>query len=515
MSHIYPTNVIEGGISNHSWPGSAETPAAYDAPPAGGHAMVHVHATSSAANANGRQAAEIYHIAPSTLVTGYPTTAAAASGTAPRSTAVAAAASTAIASTVAAAAASPSRPSLQLGIPTSIVLAPIIPPPKKQRKSNDEFTILERLKILSELKGPNAISVPDLAAKHRTSRTSIYRWKKDLPRLLKLSKKSDGTQHKKRVPIKKKGNRKSTYNEEFSAIQKLRAIRELSSTSEGGSNPPPSVRTVAAKIGANYRSVYRWRKDEARLIQLVEQDGKGNSKRLIRDPMGRIKEALKLFYESHTEQQQNADGVYAETGAQSPPPITGPMLALKAIQIRDEMLAQHEISPFLSEMELKGMREFTGSASWGRKVLHKLLSRNEEKEEQYGNASSPPQQQQHHHVSTSTTTTNQSTTSRKTSNTSSTQKQQHQKIRDMKREITMLKKKLHGSEAHVLQLEEENAALRVQITTLTMGGGSGDAGAFHHHEEVEEEDDVGEEEAEEGDEEDTGGEEDGYKEEYY
>lgn len=325
--------------------------------------------------------------------------------------------------------------------------------------------------------------------------------------MLKLSKRSDGTQHKKRVPIKKKGNRKSTYNEEFSAIQKLRAIRELSSTSgEGGSNPPPSVRTVAAKIGANYRSVYRWRKDEARLIQLVEQDGKGNSKRLIHDPMGRIKEALKLFYESHTAQQQE--------GGLSPTQITGPMLALKAIQLRDEMLAQHEISPFLSEMELKGMREFTGSASWGRKVLHKLLGRNEEKEDQYGNASSLPQQ---HQVSTTTTTTTasttQSTTSKNKTNASS-QKQQQQKIRDMKREITMLKKKLHSSETHVHQLEEENAELRMQIATLTMGASGGGGGGAFHQEEEEAEEEENEEEADEVEEDDRG-EDDGYKEEYY
>lgn len=36
------------------------------------------------------------------------------------------------------------------------------------------------------------------------------------------------------------------------------------------------------------------------------------------------------------------------------------------------MLAQHELTPFLTEEEAKGMREFTASTSWGRKIVHKF-----------------------------------------------------------------------------------------------------------------------------------------------
>ena len=416
---------------------------------------------------------------------------------------------------------------LQFGIPDSVVLAPIHPPPPKKRKTNDEFTILERLEILSELKqtGPNAISVPALAAKHRTSRTSIYRWKKDLPRLLKLSKKSDDTKHKKRVPIKKtKGNRKSTYNEEFSASQKLMAIRELSTSSssasggngvgiDGGSAPaPPSVRAVAAKIGANYRSLYRWKKDEQKLIQLVEQEGKGNCKRLVRDPMGRVKSALKLFYESQQQQQQH-QRASDDGNVNGVPPLTGTLLALKGKQIRDEMLAQHEITPFLSEMELKGMREFTGSASWGRKVLHTLVAKEDDDDDGAMTGGMFNEQQQHHpqqqqpplwDAAPSQPTNATSKSNRKKASLPT--QQQQQKIRDLKREITLLKKNLQGCEVRVHELENENAALRAQVASM-MNGDDGD-GAFEQEEDDEER--GGEDE----DVEEEGGEDDGYT-EYY
>ena len=420
---------------------------------------------------------------------------------------------------------------LRFGIPDSVVLAPIHPPPPKKRKTNDEFTILERLEILSELKqtGPNAISVPALAAKHRTSRTSIYRWKKDLPRLLKLSKKSDDTKHKKRVPIKKtKGNRKSTYNEEFSASQKLMAIRELSTSSssasggngvgiDGGSAPaPPSVRAVAAKIGANYRSLYRWKKDEQKLIQLVEQEGKGNCKRLVRDPMGRVKGALKLFYESQQQQQQQHQRASGDGNVNGVPPLTGTLLALKGKQIRDEMLAQHEITPFLSEMELKGMREFTGSASWGRKVLHMFVAKKDEDDD--GAMTGGMFNEQHHHhpqqpplwdAAQSQPTNATSKGNRK--NASLPTQQQQQKIRDLKREITLLKKNLQGCEVRVIELENENAALRAQIASMMNGGGDGcDDGDVAFEQEEDEEEGGGEDE----DVEDEGGEDDGYT-EYY
>ena len=241
----------------------------------------------------------------------------------------------------------------QFGIPESTIMSAVPPQPKKKRKTQDEFTITQKIDILDELKGSNPPTVPDLAAKHNTSRTSIYRWKKDLPRLMKLAKKEGKGQYK-RV-----GSKRKMYNDEYTAAEKLAVVRELKG--EGA----PSVRTLAERLSTNHRSIYRWKKDEARLIKLVEQEGKGNAKRIGDDPLLRVKEALKVFHAS----------VYGGEGGQPATPgtvpLTGTVLATKAKQIRDEMLAQHEITPFLTEDEVKGMKEFTSSTSWGRKILVK------------------------------------------------------------------------------------------------------------------------------------------------
>ena len=192
------------------------------------------------------------------------------------------------------------------------------------------------------------MTVPNLAAKHNTSRTSIYRWKKDMPRLMKLAKQEGKGQYK-RVSLKRK-----MYNEEYTAAEKLAVVRELKSEN------PPSVRLLAQQYGANHRSIYRWRKDEARLIKLVELEGKGECKRAGDDPLVRVKDALQRFYHSN----------YQDDGEQLP--LTGTTIAAKAKQARDDLLAQHAISPFLNKEEVKALTEFTASTSWGRKIAHKF-----------------------------------------------------------------------------------------------------------------------------------------------
>ena len=52
--------------------------------------------------------------------------------------------------------------------------------------------------------------------------------------------------------------------------------------------------------------------------------------------------------------------------------LTGALVAAQGRQIRDEMLARHETAPFLTEGEVRGMRDFVGSIHWGKAVLHKL-----------------------------------------------------------------------------------------------------------------------------------------------
>ncbi len=276
---------------------------------------------------------------------------------------------------------------------------------------------------------------------------------------------------------------------------------------------------MASKIGVNYRALYRWKKDEQKLIQLVEQDGEGDRKRLINDPMGRVKEALKLFYMSQREQQQQQTKNVVVVVV-----VTGPILSLKAKQIRDEMLAQHEISPYLSESELKGMKEFTGSASWGRKLLHKFNSMVGGEGDDDNNmaaagmiTSTTTQQPQSQPWNATLLPPASKANTDPSSSLASDKQQQHQqqKIRDMKREISLLKKNLHRSELRVHELAMENAALRAQITSMTMMyGGSGDVGSCVTNGASEEEDEEDGKDAEGEDNEVDGGKDEGYK-EYY
>ena len=246
---------------------------------------------------------------------------------------------------------------INLGISESALLAPVTLPPKKKRKQQDEFTIAQKLAILKELEGPNPPKIPALAAKHNTSRTSIYRWKNDEARLNVLLRR-DGKGSSKRVSKDDdefKVKRKS-YNEEYTAAEKLAVVRELKK--EGG----PSVKDLADKVGANHRSVYRWKRDEERLAKLVEQEGKGDCKRSGGDPLHRVKEALKAFHAHHVA------SVAAGATTQA---LTGTIIAVKAKQIKDDMLAQNNVTPFLSEEEVKAMTDFTASTSWGRKIVQK------------------------------------------------------------------------------------------------------------------------------------------------
>ena len=305
--------------------------------------------------------------------------------------------------------------------------------------------------ILNELKVPNPPTIPALAAKHNTSRTSVYRWKNDEERLLNLMK-QEGKGNSKRVSssshVTKSTTKRKSNNEEYTAAEKLAVVRQLK-----GDNPP-SVKSLADKVGANHRSIYRWKKDEAKLIRLVEQEGKGLTKRASGDPLLRIKEALKLF---HT-------NVYANNVNQGEKPavsITGTSIATKARQIRDEMLAQHAISPFLSDEEVESMKKFNASTSWGRKLIHKFEWKGSSADESVAAAmlvetkggkgttqpivvpKLPPME-----------------TIKKPAADTNVSKSSSPTMADLKREITLLKKKLNAAENKVKKLTEENIKLK-------------------------------------------------------
>lgn len=303
------------------------------------------------------------------------------------------------------------------GISTSKLLEPIKrEAPKLGRKNGvSNLTAAQKLEILHELDSASAAAanpvlgdgdvapvagdaaaaaaaagekstVTKLAAQHNISRQSIYRWKKEVPRLMEQAKEQqlqqdggDGMAAALESATRKRGHgetldgaavvpnavvlAKRPTGEEYTAQQKLAMVRQLKANSKDGNKL--RVREFASKHGVNYRTLYRWIKSEERLIELVEGEGLGSFKRTKFDGhLDRIKEALKV-YVAHYTKDEEADG---EGKTKK---ITGRIIAEKAKHIKDEMLAQHEVEPFLNGEEVKAMKEFTGSQSWGRKMCRR------------------------------------------------------------------------------------------------------------------------------------------------
>lgn len=295
------------------------------------------------------------------------------------------------------------------GISTSKLLEPIQrEAPKLGRKNGvSNLTASQKLEILHELKSATAAAgsanadskddaagagekatVTKLAALFNISRQSIYRWKKEMPRLIEQAAQQqhqdggDGIAAALASVTRKRGHEetltvpeavddtavdpnastKKSAGEEYTAQQKLAMVRQLKANSKDGNKL--RVREFASKHGVNYRTLYRWIKSEERLIELVEGEGMGDFKRTKFDGhLDRIKEALKVFVAHY----EGAEGGEEGKGKK----VSGRIIAEKAKHIKDEMLAQHEVEPFLSGEEVKAMKEFTGSQSWGRKMCRR------------------------------------------------------------------------------------------------------------------------------------------------
>jgi len=345
------------------------------------------------------------------------------------------------------------------GISQSALLAPVPVPPKKKPKTQEEFTIHEKLAILAELDDPR-MTVPSLAVRHNTSRTSIYRWKRDILRLQKLAGRQGKGEYK-RVPHKRK-----TWNEEYTAAEKLAVVRELKG------DDAPSIRELAEKLGTNHRSLYRWRKDEARLVKLVEEEGRGESKRNGPDPLHRVKEALAVFHRECYENPSKGEGRRI---------ITGTIVATKAKQICDEMLREHDASPFLGEEEAKGMRDFRASTSWGRKMVVKMgwnvnPSKNETDEQMMeGKAEAAAQGSSPRGTKRPAAVAGTNAIEAESKNVHTGAKRGPKPTRpakplDIKRELALTKKKLHYANWSIKKLEAENRALKERLAAFTGGG---------------------------------------------
>ena len=225
------------------------------------------------------------------------------------------------------------------------------------------------------------------------------------------------------------------------------------------------------------------------MVRLVERDGKGDCKRVGGDPLFRIKEGLKVFHANNY-----ADDAPAAAKQQ---PLTGSMLATKAKQLRDEMLAQHKQTPFLTPEEVKGMEGFGASTSWGRKLMYKFGWKEEgDASNNKANATAATDFSHVENLDIASRPSPSKSASRKgrkqqnspskaaASDASSPKKTQ--KATEMKKEMASLKKKLKKAEADIASFEADNAQLRARIATLTGGAevGSGNGGEGSEEEDV-------------------------------
>eukprot|EP00986_Skeletonema_menzelii_P018205 scaffold26582_cov155-Skeletonema_menzelii.AAC.1 len=135
---------------------------------------------------------------------------------------------------------------------------------------------------------------------------------------------------------------------EFTAEQKLEILAELDS------EQPPSIQALIQKWGVSKSSLHRW-KQPAKRERLQEMVGGNQSKlkRDMNDKFGKLKAELRRFC------KENATKPEAEQFE-----INSPFIQVKAREIRDDLLSQHNAEPFLEEKEVDGLKHFQGSKSW-------------------------------------------------------------------------------------------------------------------------------------------------------
>jgi len=349
------------------------------------------------------------------------------------------------------------------------------PTKKQKRKKQEEFTISQRLAILDQLSSSDAPSpsIQDLATRYNTTKTSIYRWKRDRPRLIKLLQR-EGKGEFKRAALKRK-----FFQMEYTAKEKLAVVKEYQST-----QPPISVKEVARKHRTTERSVYRWIKEEAKLTRLVEEEGRGDVKREKKDGLWRIKTTLQQFYEENLRAEQ-------------PLKMTGGLIARKAKEAKEKLLAEHAAKQFLTEEEEKAIQDFQCSEPWGRKMGRICRWKSKERNinrtpERFGvvegevcfvdniasaashsgmgtiggktTASSRKNKNKTNLTSKRAKATRSKKMSSKSNPNTSTKKELHKQIQSLKSQMQVLHKTLHDAELKVQQLENENDELRHQLS---------------------------------------------------
>jgi len=220
------------------------------------------------------------------------------------------------------------------------------------------------------------------------------------------------------------------------------------------------------------------------LTRLVEEEGRGDVKREKKDGLWRIKTTLQQFYEENLRAEQ-------------PLKMTGGLIARKAKEAKEKLLAEHAAKQFLTEEEEKAIQDFQCSEPWGRKMGRICRWKSKERNinrtpERFGvvegevcfvdniasaashsgmgtiggktTASSRKNKNKTNLTSKRAKATRSKKMSSKSNPNTSTKKELHKQIQSLKSQMQVLHKTLHDAELKVQQLENENDELRHQLS---------------------------------------------------
>ena len=178
--------------------------------------------------------------------------------------------------------------------------------------------------------------------------------------------------------------RRKRRDTDYTAAERCHILDELCGVGSAAAASPPQ-KVIAAKYGIGVRTLQRWMKQRPTLLQQVQKQGKGHSKRHFAQygPLERIKQAIHKFFELNSQQPVPLQV-----------PVTGSVIATKAREAKDALLALHEQRkrrqeqqhkqgvdngeddmdgyPLLTDKEVAILQDFKATESWARKTAQKF-----------------------------------------------------------------------------------------------------------------------------------------------
>ena len=158
---------------------------------------------------------------------------------------------------------------------------------------------------------------------------------------------------------------------EFTAAQKIQILSELTTPTK---EHRPSIKQLIAKYQVSKSSLFRWKQPQfqKRLHEMIHQDGKGERKRDIKDPLLKVKEGLEKFVHENRALPMEEQIL-----------VTAAVIQARGTMIRNELLERHENNKGeemmmeedccgLSEGEVVGLKAFRVTKSWAGRIGNKM-----------------------------------------------------------------------------------------------------------------------------------------------